>query len=104
MIIDCKDESSIVAVLDKQLVKFLNFNSKTLNYESKNYFVTNLYAFMGEGDAVRLRRIYPITNEVQVQQLASQFAKMLEDLNRKYNIIAFEGSVKDEDSSIKLFK
>lgn len=104
MIIDCKDESSLRAVLDKELVKFLVFNSKQISYESKVYFVTNVYAFIGESDAVRLRKIYTITEDAQIERLAQEFSDFLKDLNAKYGVVIFEGSIKEEDATLKLFK
>ncbi|MBN1923174.1 MAG: hypothetical protein JW791_00240 [Nanoarchaeota archaeon] len=103
MIIDCKDKSSIFGVLDKKIVNFIIFNSRQITYEEKNYFVYNVYAFLGSGDAVRLRKIYNITETDQVSALGVELTKMLEEINKKYNVVVFEGSVKDEDSSVKLF-
>jgi hypothetical protein len=104
MIIDCKEDSSLKAVLDKDLVKFIVFNSKRITFESKIYFVTNIYAFIGEGDAVRLRKIYTITDDAQINKLADEFSKTLTDLNEKYAIVVFEGSIKEEDATLNLFK
>lgn len=103
MIFDCKAISSITAVLDKKMVKFITFNQKKVTYESKNYFITNIYAFLGENDAVRLRKMYPLTEESQITTIGTQLSQTLQVLNKKYNILVFEGGVKDEDSSVKLF-
>ncbi len=103
MIIDCKDKSSVFAVLDKEIVNFVVFNSREITYESKKYFVYNVYAFLGSGDAVRLRKIYNITDTNQLSSLGTELTNTLQDINKKYNIVVFEGSIKDEDASIKLF-
>lgn len=103
MIIDCNATSTITALLDNNLVKFITFNSKKVVYESKTYFVINIYAYIGNDTAIRLRNINTITDESQNAQIIANLSKILESYNKKYKILVFEGSVKDEDSSVKLF-
>ena len=103
MIIDCNATSTITALLDNNLVKFITFNSKKVVYESKTYFVINIYAFIGNDTAIRLRNINTITDESQTAQMIANLSKILENYNQKYKILVFEGSVKEEDSSVKLF-
>ena len=103
MIIDCNATSTITALLDNNLVKFVTFNSKKVVYESKTYFVINIYAYIGNDTAIRLRNINTITDESQTAQIIANLSKILESYNQKYKILVFEGSVKDEDSSVKLF-
>jgi hypothetical protein len=103
VIIDCNATSTITALLDNNLVKFITFNSKKVVYESKTYFVINIYAYIGNDTAIRLRNINTITDESQTAQIIANLSKILESYNKKYKILVFEGSVKDEDSSVKLF-
>jgi len=103
VIIDCNATSTITALLDNNLVKFITFNSKKVVYESKTYFVINIYAFIGNDTAIRLRNINTITDESQTAQIIANLSKILENYNQKYKILVFEGSVKEEDSSVKLF-
>ncbi|VVB74950.1 Uncharacterised protein [Candidatus Tiddalikarchaeum anstoanum] len=103
MIFDCNAVSTITALLENKIVRFVMFNSKKVTFDSKSYFVVNMYAYIGEDTAVRLRHVTNITNDAQASNMLAEVSKTLEEFNQKYKVLIFEGSVKDEDSSLKLF-
>ncbi len=104
MIIDCKDISTIKALLELNQIKFIASNSKKIVYESTTYFVTNIYGYLGNGDLIRYRKIYSIQKDEDVKKLADEFSLTLDNISKEYKILIFEGTILDEDKGVKLFK
>jgi len=104
MIIDIADYSSFVPLLEQKSVLFIFFNSKKLEKDSKMFFATNVYVVTTNRSVLRLRKVFKLESEGQIQPVVKQLTEKLMGYNKQYNIPVFEASIKDEDAAEKLFK